>query len=167
MNKTEFLKILQTERAQWNALLAEVDESRMTSPDAAGNWSVKDIVAHITAYEKGLVAWLGAASRGEVLELPDLDQPNVDRRNAEIFSKNQARSLNDIRQEAQQVFAQLLSLVEALPEADLLEPERSDWFVKPRWQTSRPLWMCIADDSYKHYHQHRADIRARLDQTEK
>jgi hypothetical protein len=57
-----------------------------------------------------------------------------------------------------------LQVVQALSEEELFDPERTEWTVKPRWKEARPLWKCIADDSYKHYHQHIPDIRAWLEQ---
>jgi hypothetical protein len=163
MSKREFIEILCSERERWETCLGDVGEAQMIQPGVAGDWSVKDIVAHVTAYERGLVEWLEAALRGELLELPDLDHPDVDRRNAAIFLQNQGRPLVEVLRESKQVFERLLELVRGLSEAELTEPERTDWFVRSRWNESRPLWKCIADDSYKHYHQHIPDIRAWLD----
>ena len=166
MSKLELLETLRSERERWEALLAEADGPQMEQPGVAGDWSVKDIVAHVTAYERGLVEWLEAALRGESLEFPDLDHPDVDQRNAAIFSENRDRPLRDVLLESRQVFQRLLELIQALPEEELMDPDRTEWFVRPRWNESRPLWKCIADDSYKHYHQHIPGIRAWLDQME-
>jgi hypothetical protein len=35
-----------------------------------GDWSIKDIVAHLTAWEERLVAWLEAIAHGTSPELP-------------------------------------------------------------------------------------------------
>jgi hypothetical protein len=40
MNKTEFLDTLRTERTQWDALLAQVGEARMTRPGVVGEGSL-------------------------------------------------------------------------------------------------------------------------------
>jgi hypothetical protein len=162
VSKAGFLEALHAERERWEALLAEADETQMLRPGVAGDWSMKDIIAHVTTYERGLVAWLEAAARGESLAFPDLDHPDVDHRNAIIFSENRDRPLPEVWLESRQVFEQLLELIHALPEQDLLDPDRTQWFVRPRWQTSRPLWKCIADDSVRHYHQHMPGIRAWL-----
>jgi hypothetical protein len=166
MNKAEFLDAMRSERECWEALLAEVGESRMERPGVAGDWSVRDIVAHVSAYERGLVEWLEAASRGESVEFPVLDHPDVDYRNAVIFEEYERRPPEDILLESRRVFERLLQLVQALSEGELIDPGRSEWYVKPRWRESRPLWKCIADDSYKHYPQHMPDIRAWLDQAD-
>jgi hypothetical protein len=160
MTKPKFLAIVRLERACWEALLAEVDARQATVPGVAGAWSVKDLVAHVTAYERGLVEWLEAASCGESLVLPVLDHPDVDSRNAVIYAENRDRSWHDVLLESTRVFQQLLQCVEALPEKDLVDPLRTAWFVEPRWHESRPLWKCIADDSYQHYDQHLPDFRA-------
>ncbi len=164
MNKAAFLDTMRAERERWEALLAEVGEPRMERPGVAGDWSVRDIVAHVTAYERGLVEWLEAASRGECLSFPDLDHPDVDYRNAAILRENEGRPLEDILLESRRVFQRLLQVVQALSEEELVDPERTAWYVTPRWKEARPLWKCIADDSYQHYHQHVPGIRAWLEQ---
>jgi hypothetical protein len=164
MNKAEFLRTMRSERERWEALLAEVSEARMERPGVSGDWSVRDIIAHVTAYERGLVEWLEAASRGESVAFPVLDHPDVDRRNAAILRENEGRPLEDILLESRRVFERLLQVVQALSEEELVDAERTAWTVKPRWGEARALWRCIADDSYKHYHQHIPDIRAWLEQ---
>jgi len=163
MTKLEFLDTMRSEHERWEALLAQVDDAQMLQPGVAGDWSVKDLVAHVTAYERGLVEWLEAASRGQSLAFPDLDHPDVDYRNAVIFSENQNRPWHDVLLESEQVFQRLLQLVEALPEEELTDAQITEWFVTPRWHERRALWKCIADDSFKHYRQHIPDIRDWLD----
>ena len=150
---------MQVERDRWETLLAQAGAWQGEQPSASGDWSLKDIIAHVTAYERGLVRWLEAASRGELIVFPVLDQPDVDRRNAVIQRQSRDRAMKEVRQEAGETFSRLLQLVSALPEEDLVEPERTEWYVVPRWSESRPLWKCIADDSYGHYHQHIPTIR--------
>jgi hypothetical protein len=52
MNSAELLDTMPTERARWEALLIEVGIEQMQEPGAEGQWSIRDIVAHITAYER-------------------------------------------------------------------------------------------------------------------
>jgi hypothetical protein len=163
MNKNKFLHILRSERTQWEDLLSEVGISRMELTGAAGEWSVKDIVAHISAYEQGLVEWLRAASCGETVEFPVLDHPDLDYRNQLIYSVNRARTLEDVLQEAEEVFRELIQIVASLSEEELLDPDKTAWFVVHRWKEARPLWRCIADDSYNHYKQHVESVREWLD----
>ena len=50
MDKQTFLDTLHGERTQWEALVAQVGEERMTQPGFAGEWSLKDVIAHIAVY---------------------------------------------------------------------------------------------------------------------
>ena len=48
MNKSELLHGVREEYRQWEALLNQIGETRMDQPGAAADWSIKDIVAHLT-----------------------------------------------------------------------------------------------------------------------
>ena len=120
MNKSMFLDTLRAGRAQWEALLAQVGESRMLQPGVAGEWSVKDIIAHVTWGEREMVGVLHART----LVGSDLWNLPQDDRNAVVFEENRDRPLQGVLGEAQQVYAQLLEAVEALTEEDLTDPRR-------------------------------------------
>ena len=51
MARAAILKGMIDGYAKLNELLAEVGEERMTIPGVAGDWSIKDIIAHISVYE--------------------------------------------------------------------------------------------------------------------
>ena len=88
-NKSQLLATMRRERAQWNALLAEVGEAQMTEPGVAGAWSVKDIIAHITWYERESFGILQARA----LVGSELWELSVDQRNAAIFEANHPSGL--------------------------------------------------------------------------
>lgn len=162
MTKQEFLRTMRSERARWQALLALAGERQALAPGAAGDWSLKDVIVHVTAYERGLVKWLEAASCGELCQFPDLDHPDLAYRNALIWERGRRQSLSEVRPEAGRVFGRLYELVETLDEGAFTDPVVTEWFVRPRWGERRALWECIADDSYRHYRQHIPGIRAWL-----
>ncbi len=154
ITKAKFLDTLRTERARWDALLAQIEEARMIQPGVAGEWSVKDIIAHMTWGEREMVGVLQAHALvgSDLWDLPEDD------RNAAVFVENRDRSLQDVLTEAPQMFAQLLAAVQALSEEDLADPRRfrdmpTEWVP----------WQIIAGNSYEHYRQHTPSIRAWLD----
>ncbi len=155
MNKSMLLDTLRAGRAQWEALLAQVGEMRMLQPGVAGEWSVKDIIAHVTWGERELVGVLQARA----LVGSDLWNLPQDDRNAVVFEENRDRPLHEVLAGAQQVHAQLLEALEALSDEDLNDPRRfrdmpAGWIP----------WQIIAGNTYKHYQQHIPSIRAWLDQ---
>ncbi len=58
MHKTQLLETLRIEREQWESLLAQIGEGRMTQPGVADEWSVKDIITHVMWYERETVGIL-------------------------------------------------------------------------------------------------------------
>ena len=65
MNKAEMIAGLQEEYQNWLALLDQVGLEYMDQPDVAGNWSIKDIVAHLTGWRRRTVARIQAAQHGD------------------------------------------------------------------------------------------------------
>ncbi len=165
MSKSKLIEALTSERAAWEALLAEVGEERMTLPAINQGWSVKDAVAHGTYYERWLLEWLEAALRGQVKVATLRDLLSVDQRNAILFRENRNRPLSHVLAESRQVFERLLLVVRLIPEQDLYNSHRFERYVLPFWETNQPLWKCIANNSYEHYAEHSASIRAWLERT--
>ena len=64
MSKQTLLENLQLENQCWETLLEQVDPLLMDKPGFAGNWSVKDLVAHLTGWQRRTVLRLQAALRG-------------------------------------------------------------------------------------------------------
>ncbi len=162
--KQELLNAMKTERDVWEALLAEVGEARMTMPAINNGWSVKDTIGHITYYERWVLQWLEAAARGQVSVATHRDLLSVDERNAIIFRENRDRPLDWLLGESRRIFDRLFLVVSLLPDDDLVAPHRFDRYVLPFWEESRPLWKCIAANSYEHYREHSASVRAWLGQ---
>jgi hypothetical protein len=166
MKKRSFLQKMAEERSRWLELLARAGEDRLSIPGVEGELTLKDIVAHVSAYERGLVKWLEEAQVGRVAEFQILDHPDLDYRNEEIYLANRDLTVQQVLDTSEIVFNRLVDLISKVSEQDLIDSARSEWYVRPRWKQARALWECIADDSYRHYHQHIPGIGAWLEQQE-
>ena len=51
-------------REEWNALSAQIPDGVRTEPALAGGWSVKDLIAHVAAYENWTAGEIRAANEG-------------------------------------------------------------------------------------------------------
>ncbi len=157
MTAARLADILRTERTQWNGLLAQVGPGRMEIPDVEGTWSVKELVAHLTWYERAVVD--GAA---QIMNTGTFTRANdglgMDERNARVAGESRARSVDDVLAEADNVFAQLLQVIAACPD-DLLNNAKLLGL-----PDDVPPWMRVANNSYLHYQQHEQSIRAWLAQ---
>ena len=152
MNKAELLGMIQADRAHWEALLAGIPEAWLTEPGVEGEWSVKDIVAHIAWGEHESLA----VARARALVGSDLWQLSEDERNAAVFEQNRGRDLHDVLSESRQVFQDYLEALGALSEEELNDPSRFRG-LPDGW---RP-WRILYDPT--HYHGHAESIRAWLE----
>lgn len=157
MTKAKLITSIKDGREQLDKTLAPVPEAQMLKPGDNG-WSLKDLLAHFTFWQRRAMNRHLKNSRGEPLEnegLPGEDfQTGIDRINADIFERNRNRLLADIRTEFDQSFQQLLATVESLPESYLLSPYGKS--------ATYMVWQNIADNTYAHYQEHDPMIQARL-----
>ena len=68
--KSQILTAIQAERLALETLLAKIPPAQMTLPDLHEGWSVKDILAHITAWEELMQGWVQISLRGETPDRP-------------------------------------------------------------------------------------------------
>jgi uncharacterized damage-inducible protein DinB len=168
MNKTELLRKLQDEYRTWQAFVDGIDPARMAEPGVAGSWSVKDIVAHLTGWQRRLTDRLQAAQRGEPEPPPPwpAHAQSEDDINAWIYDSNRERPMRDIRDESHQALQQFFSAIEALPEDVQIDVEhhhgRDFYFLRLGDQEF------VAGEFFDHFHDdHEPDIRAWLARTRK
>ena len=154
MTKAKLLELLRTKRAEWDAVIEEVPKDRMTEPGAAGYWSVKDVIAHLTYYERWYANRLHEQLRGETYTPNELDAMHWEERNPIIYEQNRNRTLEDVMAESSQVFQQLVEGVEAHSEAFLTEPQEFEGAPGPVF-----IWMMLRGDIYEHYPQHIPSIK--------
>jgi hypothetical protein len=154
MDKVEFLNQLLESHSSWKALLGQVPECAMELPGVCGKWSVKDVIAHVTWFEREMVGMLQARA------LVGLDLWNLpgDDRNEAIYQQNSQRTLEDIRSEAAEVLPLLVAGMDGLADQDLLSPEGFRG-MPPEWIP----WQVIASNTFEHYDNHSQDIRKWLE----
>ena len=72
MNKAEFIDRVKTGRSEWIELLLMVDADLMLEPGQEGEWSAKDILAHVMWYEREMLGMLKARALigSDLWELP-------------------------------------------------------------------------------------------------
>ena len=126
----------------------------MTKPGVAGHWSVKDMIAHLTAWEQRPVAWLIAIRRGELPEPapwpPDLGEEKT---NAWIYEVNKDKPLAQVIEESRRVHELLLKELESVTDDALNDAQRY------RWLNGNSLDDSIPGDSSEHYQDHARMVR--------
>jgi uncharacterized protein (TIGR03083 family) len=155
INKALLLERIQADREALDTLLAGAPEEQMTKPGVVGQWSLKDIIAHITWHEQQMVIVL----QERRLAGSDLWNLTTDERNHAIYEQNRDRPLAEVLAESRQVYELLLESLQTVADADLNDPAL--------FQGMPPDWIpaqLIAHNTYEHYRHHLDDIRAWLRQ---
>jgi hypothetical protein len=166
MPKTQFISRLLHERDRFEILLNRAGFTRhMTMKGVTGHWSIKDIIAHIWAYEQYIADRLNEILHGEsyvpckthnALEAfldefgyPDFGSPLLDddAANAWVFEKFRNIPLEEIVAQEIQAFTSIVSALEVMPEESIKRHH---------------LLERVADNTYHHYRDHIRDIRAWL-----
>jgi hypothetical protein len=145
---------------EWEALSAVI--SGLSEPQIIrrdpGQWSVKDILAHIAAWEKFLILnqFLGMpAAEALCVEQDVIDRAGEDEVNAILFERNRNRTLADVQSDWYETHRWLISELAKTEEAVLAAPTLCFG------PTPRPLAQWVVFNTYDHYADHRQSIEAR------
>ncbi len=154
LNKEILREKLRAAQAEWEALLEEVGPQRMQLRGVTGDWSVKDLTAHLTAWTARALAWLEAIPGGAWPQPPvwptNLDEDGI---NAWIWAANRGRRVDDVLNESRRVFDQLVKGIEALSEQDLGQSGRFEWL------QGNSLAGSIGSNTFEHYEVHSRELR--------
>jgi hypothetical protein len=133
-DKKQLLGMLTEMFGRWEKLLGSLSEAQITDRRFPGNWSVKDVMVHLWAWQQRTVARQEAALQdGEPdylswggTEEPDPDE-NTTEANAWIYRTYKDKPWAEVYADWRGQFLRLLKLVEQTPEQDMLEPSRYAW----------------------------------------
>ena len=163
-SKHELLERMREGREVWDGLIAQVPESAITEPALPGGWSVKDLMAHVAAYENWTAAQIRAASEGreptnlELYGMEDVSEDpegwDLDRLNATIYDRYVATPIIDVRRLAERAFAELVAAVQAVSDQDIAAPDAQ------AWTGGETLLQLVPGQSYAHYEHHLDDLRS-------
>ncbi len=154
ITKPELLAQIRVERKRLEGVIAALTPDQMLQPGASGEWTVKDVLAHISSWERRMLSWTGSRLRGEAPEVP---LPwDVERMNAKTYAQVKDKPLADVLEEFRQSYRASLALVESLSEGQLQTTYTDTW-------PMGPLWEGVAANMNWHYREHREAIQAWLE----
>jgi hypothetical protein len=165
-DKIKMLAHLQAEYEFVERTVALVPPERLEEPGAQGpdsRWSVKDTLAHLTAWAARAADWLAEAAAGQPPTIPaeGFTEASVDALNEQTYLASRDRPVDAVLDDFRRVHQAVVNGITALPEADLFELDR----LQGIWR--EPPFALIAGNTYEHYPEHIASIRNWLRQTKK
>ncbi len=162
MTKARILGSIQSARAALERTLEALSQDQMTQPGVENDWSVKDILAHISDWERRMLQWIEESLRGEVPQRPadGMTWDDLDRLNEQIYLLNKDKALSEVLADFHGSYQQSLQAVEAMTEEDLIDPQRFGW------RGGEPMWHMVAANTWEHYQEHGESISKWLKEKE-
>jgi hypothetical protein len=145
VDRAQLLNRLDTAWQAFQDAYAGLPDSRLTEPGVAGDWSVKDILAHVTTWEEEALTYLPLIMAG--------GRPpryaavgGIDAFNAQMTGQKRNLSLAEVLQQQEETHGRLRAFLQTVPE---------DQFTRETRFRRR-----LRLDTYSHYPLHTAMIRA-------
>ncbi|MFN8481788.1 MAG: ClbS/DfsB family four-helix bundle protein [Anaerolineae bacterium] len=164
--KADLLRTLDEGRRLWEETLARVSEARMEEPGVVGDWTTKDVVAHVGFWER----WVGVAlqaslqgARASMTERFGGDVPEAaqdwttDEMNAWVYERNRSRPVAEVVMEEQQIYRRLYTTLRGMRDEDLFTAGRFPWARERAVEA-------VAGNTYDHWPEHIQSIEAWLAQ---
>jgi hypothetical protein len=150
MDLNQLLTRVRESHDAWTQLVSGVDRDRMAEPGVAGDWSLKDVVCHISWFEEQMVMLL----ESHALVGSDWWQLPSDERNALIYEEHKALSLDGALQRAESSHYRMTKALSSLPD-DFLKDAANFEGMPADWLP----WQIVAQNTYEHYDDHAASVR--------
>jgi hypothetical protein len=125
--------------------LEGLNEDEMSHP-WLGTWSAKDIVAHLSGWQREMAPALERIARGEKPFADGVSYDDVDGWNARFVAARRGTSAADLLLELDKTHEHLLNVASAVPD--------------DRFQRGRTAWKLVDQTSAEHYREHAEQIRA-------
>lgn len=136
LTKAVLLATIRDERGRLERKLAGLTPDEMVRPGCMGDWSVKDILAHLVDWEQRLVGWYEAGRRGETpaIPAPGRTWQDLAALNQAGLERHRGRPLDDVLADFAASHGQVLALIRAMSDAEIFTAGRYAWTGKSSLQ---------------------------------
>lgn len=145
MDRQGLLKRLDEAWAAMKESYAGLSDSQLTEPGVTGDWSVKDILAHVTTWEEEAIKVLPLIVEGGRLPRYSQRYGGIDAFNAQMTEQKRGLSLSDVLRQLDETHRRLIDYVNSVSEEQFRRETRF----------RRRLRL----DTYSHYPEHTRAIR--------
>jgi hypothetical protein len=156
-SKQQILLDIEVERRRLEKNLSELTPSQMTLPGVVGAWTIKDVLAHLIAWERFFVGWYEEGLRGGKPKTPQ-NFDDIHALNKEIYERNKNTSLDEVIKDFHTSYQRTLAIIQSIPEEDIFD--HFPW--TGRWM----LGDFITANTCNHYYWAKTQIRNWLKSTD-
>ncbi len=145
MVRAQLLKRLDKAWVAFKASYAGLAEAELLEPGVTGNWSVRDIIAHVTWWEEEALTHLPLILEGGRPPRYSVKYGGIDAFNAQMTEQKKSLSLSEVLQQQGDTHRRLIEYIQRAPEEQFTRETRF----------RRRLRL----DTYSHYPKHAQAIR--------
>ena len=154
-SKKDLLSAIKKERSALNTYLENIKPEQMVEPNRVGNWSVKDVLAHLFEWMQMCEGWYKAGLRNEIpaLPAPGFKWNQTPQLNQHIYEKYKDMPLSEVLAQFETSSREILEVIQNLSNEELFTAGHYAWTKKNTLGT----YMVSATSS--HYLWARKEIR--------
>jgi hypothetical protein len=162
--KADLMAHIERDWTAINKLFDSLTESQLTDIRNPDGWSIKDHIAHLTAWENSVVYFFQGKPRHEGLGISEEVYLNddIDATNDVIFKRHKDESLEDVRARFKAVHTQVLALLEPLTDDDLAKPYAHYLPNEPGEGAGPAAMRVVYGNTTYHYREHQEWIEEML-----
>ena len=153
--KKELLESIQSTRANLEKKFSKLTQGQMVWPGSMGDWSVKDILAHLVDWEQRFIGWYQAGQMGEIPKTPapGYTWRELPKLNQQGYQQHKDQPLETVLEKFDESYLEILALVEGMSEREIFEAKFYPW------TGDSALLPWIAANTSSHYNWARRNIR--------
>ena len=140
MDKQQLLKQLDKAWAAIKESYAGLSDALMTEPGVTGDWSVKDILAHVTTWEEEALKYLPLINEGGRPPRYSVKYGGINAFNAQMTEQKRGLSLSDVLKQLDETHRRLIEYIRRAPEEQFTRETR--------------FRRRLRQDTYGHYPKH-------------
>jgi hypothetical protein len=140
MNTQQLLNRIDKAWKELGETYAGLPESKLTGPGVVGDWSIKDVLAHVTTWEEETLKVLPLILEGKHLPRYSVEYGGIDAFNALMAEKKHALSLEEVLRQMDDTHRRLVEFVQDAPDEHI----RQETVFRRRLRL----------DTYSHYPEH-------------
>jgi len=148
MNKSKVLENLHGSHQQILDAISGLSDQLIQQAGAEGEWSVKDILNHLSHWESELVTILWRIQAGQEPSVPSHTSAEIDSLNQQWYQEGLKRPLAMVIEDFKGVRKQTIRRVEGFSEEELTNPDRYPFM------RGKPLAKKIAIYTFEHDLEH-------------
>jgi len=128
-NKQELLDEAEREYEALKKQVAEFTPEEMVRPGVVGEWSIKDILAHLLEWQRMYMGWYEAGLRSEKPATPakGYNWSELPALNQDIYERYKGAKLDNVRNQLETSHRHMLDMAGSLSEDELFTPGRHKW----------------------------------------